>query len=250
MSLTTEEILTTIQASFENLVARSPRLPAMLPGTYRQVFTHPIESHGGGFSHELLWDDQRPVAWTLEPERRDAAFVCAAHDLYSWIKGSSAGPCAPAQVIDINRRWRIPLQPSDLRPTASQQPISSLDLMVRVTFPESWWCRAPIDLRFEGGLLQESSSPPLEPDITLELPFPEGFGYLLGSVPFRDIAASSSVGRDVLALACVTGLLAPPDPSTGDVEPLALARATYALGALESWWESARPIDRLRPDHR
>jgi len=42
-------------------------------------------------------------------------------------------------------------------------------------------------------------------DLCLRLPFPNGVRWLLGRIPFRDIASDTEVAGDVLMLGCVSG---------------------------------------------
>jgi hypothetical protein len=110
-----------------------------------------------------------------------------------------------------SRLVTIPPTVEDLVASHPQRSIRSASARVDVTFIDD---PMPLERVARYGFLDGMPVPPSAlpadvPHVSIGLPFVGGVGFLLGQVPFSEIAGVAQMGDDLLAISTLTGLFAP-----------------------------------------
>lgn len=142
---------------------------------------------------------------------------------------SGTAKCCEVEVLSPSGlSWMLPPTAADLTLTSSSEPIAGATLATRVSIPKSP-VRLPVrSYAFINGVLSDGCDT-ARPQLSLELPLVGGPQYLMGALPFRDIAAMSRVDGRALALGCLTGLLAPFDSERWHNEAAVVGLGAAAL---------------------
>lgn len=163
----------------------------------------------------MLFTEGSLVSWQLARAHEPDVAVVVDHDAFGALIGARPALSDPRRVNAlpaVGVRCSIPPKPEELAVTTAPLTIAEASLTLAVTFDDDpitsgatyryGFCDGRA-VRFEA--LEGRDVP----HVDLNAPYVAGVGYLLGQIPFREFAARADTGRDVFALAAVTGLLAP-----------------------------------------
>jgi hypothetical protein len=199
------------------------------------VFEHP--GAAGVVRHTQHWAGGNLAAWVPgAPERPpDATIVCTQVQFGAlWPAASLSEPGTEVQIRDANGgTWRCPPNAGDVARTSARQVVPGLTFSVRVTFDDFPLGTVTRDLCWADGVIDPEAGSVQDPDLSLSLPFPGGVGYLLGRLPFREIAPMADIaGGDLLLLAGLAGVLVRIGDTTSTPGTRAVALAVGSIAAI------------------
>lgn len=168
----------------------------------------PYPIHVSFASHELVLEvgESLRIVNNGDPRGDHRSLLLSAETVTALMDGQDHDPGlgAPARISDGTQTLSLVPPVAALSSGMSAGVLPGATFDVEVVFPSLVPLVPSRVLSVVDGLASEATDRN-EADLCLRLPFPDGVRWLLGRIPFRDIASDTEVAGDVLILGCVSG---------------------------------------------